>query len=124
MYLWAKTLTTLKTLKTHMPVHKIVFSKPLKTHMPVHKATKLLTKPLKTHVPAIEIKPRTRAEEEEDNKIVNLAPASEEASLTHPRSFASPARTNESKSKSMSRFGGVGQAGLAPPNLRFRDRER
>ena len=50
------------------------------------------------------------------------SPSVEEACLTHPHSFASPARTNESKSKSksISRFGGAAtRAYSLPLNLRF-----
>ena len=59
-------------------------------------------------------------EEEEEEKSPAGGPATGGMSLTHAHSFASPARTNKSKSTSklISRFRGVGQAGLAPPNLR------
>ena len=73
---------------------------------------------LKTHAHNSKYCSQTAAERE---VFQDLSPSVEEACLTHPHSFASPARTIESnlKSKSISWFRGVGQAGLAPPNLRY-----
>jgi hypothetical protein len=64
------------------------------------------------------------AQEPTDTRIFSKqpAPASEEASLTRPHSFASPARTARTNERNRNRFPGLrgdGQAELAPPNLRY-----
>ena len=111
--------TCLLLALTHAPVHKIAAKKPAQ---PIH--TGFTKKRLKHR------RPRTKDERKENRTTGYSRPGGPAIRITvymRPRSFASPARTARTARTKRKRrrneadlpVTGVGQAGLAPLNLRY-----